>query len=142
MIAEMGAFALVLSLVLSVAQVGLSALGGGLQVRAFAGAGQGAAVGAFIALAAAFAALLHAFITSDFSVANAAANSHTDKPLIYKIAGAWGSHEGSMLLWCLNLTGFGAAVAVQVMSASRPTALSTAASGSRLRPWGASTRSQ
>ena len=60
----------------------------------------------------AFAALIHAFVTSDFSVANVAANSHTEKPLLYKIAGAWGSHEGSILLWCLALTGYGAAVAL------------------------------
>ena len=60
----------------------------------------------------AFAALIHAFVTSDFSVMNVAENSHTAKPLIYKIAGAWGSHEGSMLLWCLMLTGYGAAMAL------------------------------
>ena len=52
---------------------------------------------------------MDAFVTSDFSVANVAENSHTAKPLLYKIAGVWGSHEGSMLLWCLALTGFGAA---------------------------------
>ncbi|MBU4433520.1 MAG: heme lyase CcmF/NrfE family subunit, partial [Alphaproteobacteria bacterium] len=44
--------------------------------------------------------------------ANVAANSHTAKPMLYKVAGAWGSHEGSMLLWCLVLTGYGAAMAV------------------------------
>ncbi|MGH6909058.1 MAG: heme lyase CcmF/NrfE family subunit, partial [Phenylobacterium sp.] len=44
-----------------------------------------------------------------FSVANVAQNSHTEKPLLYRVAGAWGSHEGSMLLWCLALTGYGAA---------------------------------
>ncbi len=65
----------------------------------------------FVAVAIGFAALIHAFVTSDFSVLNVAANSHTQKPLIYKIAGAWGSHEGSMLLWCLILTGYGAAMA-------------------------------
>jgi cytochrome c-type biogenesis protein CcmF len=112
MIAEIGAFALALALVLSVVQAGFAAVGGARRSPALSGAGEGAAVGAFVALAAAFGALVYAFVTSDFSVANAAANSHTDKPLIYKIAGAWGSHEGSMLLWCLNLTGFGAAVAL------------------------------
>src|SRR5204863_1886283 len=76
-----------------------------------AAAGEGAALASFAGVALAFAALIHAFLTSDFSVANVAANSHTEKPLIYKVAGAWGSHEGSMLLWCLALTGFGAAVA-------------------------------
>jgi cytochrome c-type biogenesis protein CcmF len=67
--------------------------------------------GAFLARRLTFLALVHAFVVSDFSVANVAANSHTAKPLLYKVAGAWGSHEGSMLLWCLVLTGYGAAVA-------------------------------
>ncbi len=70
-----------------------------------------APIAAFVALSTAFAALMYAFVTSDFSVANVAANSHTDKPMLYKVAGTWGSHEGSMLLWCLALTGCGAAVA-------------------------------
>ncbi|PXA88600.1 heme lyase NrfEFG subunit NrfE [Caulobacter sp. D5] len=112
MIVEFGAFALVLALVLSVAQSGLSAVGALRRSGALAGAGRGAAVATFAALVCAFAALIHAFVTSDFSVANVAANSHTAKPLLYKVAGAWGSHEGSMLLWCLVLTGYGAAMAV------------------------------
>ena len=111
MISEAGAFALMLALALSVAQVGLSAVGRARRSAVLAGAGEGAALGAFLAVAVAFAALMHAFIVSDFSVANVAANSHTEKPLLYRVAGTWGSHEGSMLLWCLALTGFGAAVA-------------------------------
>src|SRR6185503_8452946 len=79
---------------------------------AIAGAGEGAAAACFIAVATAFAALMYAFVTSDFSVANVAANSHTEKPLLYRVAGTWGSHEGSMLLWDLALTGYGAAMAV------------------------------
>ena len=70
-------------------------------------------------MAIAFACLIHAFVTSDFSVANVAANSHTEKPLLYKVAGAWGSHEGSMLLWCLVLTGYGAAVGALAGAACR-----------------------
>ena len=62
-------------------------------------------------MAVAFGVLMHAFIVSDFSVANVAMNSHTEKPLLYRVAGTWGSHEGSILLWCLALTGFGAALA-------------------------------
>ena len=110
MTAELGAFALALALALSVGQ---SVLGfAGARRPMLAGAGEGATLGVFLAVAAAFAALVTAFVTSDFSVANVAANSHTAKPLLYKVAGAWGSHEGSMLLWCLILTGYGAAVAV------------------------------
>ena len=56
------------------------------------------------------AALMHAYITSDFSVANVVQNSHTDKPLLYKITGVWGNHEGSMLLWIFMLTLCGAAL--------------------------------
>jgi cytochrome c-type biogenesis protein CcmF len=55
---------------------------------------------------------MFAFVTSDFSVANVAQNSHSAKPLFYKITGVWGSHEGSMLLWCLALTGYGAVMAL------------------------------
>jgi cytochrome c biogenesis factor len=61
---------------------------------------------------AAFLALMHAYVTSDFSVETVWANSHTAKPLIYKISGVWGNHEGSMLLWVLILAVFGAAVAL------------------------------
>ncbi len=111
MITELGAFALVLALTLSVAQAGLSAVGGARRSVVLAGAGRGAAVAVFLAVAVAFACLIHAFVVSDFSVANVAANSHTAKPMLYKVAGAWGSHEGSMLLWCLVLTGYGAAMA-------------------------------
>ncbi len=112
MIAEFGAFCLILAFILSAAQVGLSAAGRLRESPAMIGAGEGAAAGAFAAMAAAFACLMNAFVTSDFSVVNVARNSHTAKPLLYKIAGVWGSHEGSMMLWCLALTGFGAAVAL------------------------------
>ena len=59
-----------------------------------------------------FLALMHAYVTSDFSVEAVWANSHSAKPLIYKISGVWGNHEGSMLLWVLILALFGAAVAL------------------------------
>jgi cytochrome c-type biogenesis protein CcmF len=112
MIVELGAFALVLALIASALQSGLSALGGAWRSPVLAGAGRGAALAAFLATAVCFAALVYAFVVSDFSVANVAANSHTAKPLLFKVAGAWGSHEGSMLLWCLVLTGYGAAMAL------------------------------
>jgi cytochrome c-type biogenesis protein CcmF len=112
MTAEFGSFALVLAFALSLAQVGLSAGGRWRGSAALSGAGEGAAAGAFICTAVAFAALMYAFVTSDFSVANVAENSHSAKPLFYKITGVWGSHEGSMLLWCLALTGYGAVLAL------------------------------
>ncbi len=111
MIAEIGAFSLALALALSLAQAVLSGAARMRRSQVLAGAGEGAALAAFAGLLLAFAALMYAFVTSDFSVANVAANSHSDKPLLYRVAGTWGSHEGSMLLWCLALTGCGAAVA-------------------------------
>ena len=65
----------------------------------------------FVLVAIAFIALMTAYVTSDFSVENVWRNSHSAKPLLYKISGVWGNHEGSMILWVLILTLFGAAVA-------------------------------
>jgi cytochrome c-type biogenesis protein CcmF len=110
--AELGQFALALALCLSAAQAAFSFAGAARRDAALAGAGEGAALGAFAAAALAFGALIFAFVTSDFSVINVAANSHTEKPLLYKVAGAWGSHEGSILLWCFVLTGYGVSVAL------------------------------
>src|SRR5579859_3695848 len=111
MIAEIGSFALVLGLAFAIAQVVLSVSARLRRSVVLAAAGEGAALASFAGVAIAFACLIHAFVTSDFSVANVAANSHTEKPMLYKVAGAWGSHEGSILLWCLILTGYGAAAA-------------------------------
>ena len=110
MVVESGAFALALAWALSLAQTAAGGWGwrGGAALRGLA---EGAALSAFATAALAFAALTCAFISSDFSVAAVAANSHTAKPLLYRVAGVWGNHEGSMLLWCLMLTGDGAAVA-------------------------------
>jgi cytochrome c-type biogenesis protein CcmF len=55
--------------------------------------------------------LTYAFVTSDFSLKLVVMNSHTDKPMLYKITGVWGNHEGSLLLWVLILALFGAAAA-------------------------------
>jgi cytochrome c-type biogenesis protein CcmF len=111
MIAEFGSFALILGLVFAIAQAALSAAARVRRSTVLAAAGEGAALASFAGVAIAFACLIHAFVTSDFSVANVAANSHTEKPMLYKVAGAWGSHEGSILLWCFILTGYGAAAA-------------------------------
>ena len=112
MIPELGQFALALALAAALVQ----------SVLPIAGASRGDALwmrsGAATALlqaglvAVAFGALVWSFVVSDFTVANVAANSHSLKPLIYKVAGAWGSHEGSLLLWVLMLAAFGAGVAL------------------------------
>jgi cytochrome c-type biogenesis protein CcmF len=80
-----------------------------IGLMAFAGQ---AALTQFALIVLAFSCLAYAFAASDFSIEVVAANSHTTKPLFYKIAGVWGNHEGSMLLWVLILATFGAAVAV------------------------------
>ncbi|MFM8821186.1 MAG: hypothetical protein ACKOD3_11750, partial [Phenylobacterium sp.] len=91
--------------------VGLSVAGRLRRSVVLAGAGEGAALAGFGALTLSFAALVYAFVISDFSVMNVAANSHSEKPLLYRVSAAWGSHEGSMLLWNIALTGFGAVLA-------------------------------
>jgi cytochrome c-type biogenesis protein CcmF len=74
--------------------------------------GESAAIAQFLFVALAFAALAHAYLVSDFSVANVTENSNSAMPLIYKFSGVWGNHEGSMLLWSLILATFGVFVAV------------------------------
>lgn len=68
---------------------------------------QPASAAQLCAIVCAFFLLVFAYATSDFSLLSVVLNSHTDKPLIYKISGSWGNHEGSMLLWMLVLSGFG-----------------------------------
>ncbi len=65
-----------------------------------------------VLVAMAFLAVVQAFAVSDFSLALAANHSHSLKPLIFKISGVWGNHEGSMLLWVLILVIFGGMVAL------------------------------
>src|SRR5262245_2422223 len=109
MIAEIGAFAAALALALSLAQGALGLFASRRDSRAEATAATAQAAAALCLLA--FVCLIAVFVRSDFSVAVVAANSHTDKPLLYKIAGAWGNHEGSMLLWCSVSALFGAILA-------------------------------
>jgi cytochrome c-type biogenesis protein CcmF len=101
---EAGHVAAFLALALSLAQ-GVFGLRGERRLAGLI------AVGAFGLMALSFLTLINAFVTSDFSVALVANNSHTLKPIVYKIAGTWGNHEGSMALWCLVTLGFGAAAA-------------------------------
>ncbi len=112
MITEIGHFALVLALALALVQMVLPVLGARRGDVAMMQVGEPAAVAQFAMVSVAFAALTYAYVVSDFSVKNVFENSHSAKPMIYKVTGVWGNHEGSMLLWLLMLTGFGAAVAV------------------------------
>ncbi|WP_297326340.1 heme lyase CcmF/NrfE family subunit [uncultured Bartonella sp.] len=65
----------------------------------------------FVLVLISFASLIHAYIVSDFSVLNVVQNSHSEKPLLYKITGVWGNHEGSMLLWVFIITFFSSLIA-------------------------------
>ena len=74
----------------------------------------------FFLLSVSFFILILSYINSDFSLFNVWSNSHTSKPLIYKISGSWGNHEGSMLLWCwvMSLYGFLVSLNIQKISQS------------------------
>jgi cytochrome c-type biogenesis protein CcmF len=111
MIAELGHFALALALVLAIVQSVVPLYGAARGEPALMALGGSTAIGQFALVALAFVALAHAYVTSDFSLATVAENSHSTKPLLYKITGVWSNHEGSMVLWVLILTLFGAAVA-------------------------------
>ncbi|WP_142416408.1 heme lyase CcmF/NrfE family subunit [Bartonella massiliensis] len=65
----------------------------------------------FILLLLSFLVMIYAHAVSDFSVLNVVENSHSEKPMLYKITGVWGNHEGSMLLWVLSLAFFSALMA-------------------------------
>lgn len=111
MIVEIGHYALVLALTLSLVQSIVPVVGAARRDQGWMAVGPTAALAQFALVAFAFAALTSAHVVSDFSLANVVENSHSTKPLIYKISGVWGNHEGSMLLWVLILATFGAAVA-------------------------------
>ena len=112
MLAELGHFALILATMLALVQAVVPLWGAQRGDSNLMAVGQPSALlqAGFVAFS--FGALVHAYATSDFSLANVAENSHSAKPMLYKITGVWGNHEGSMLLWILILALFGAAVAV------------------------------
>ena len=112
MTAEIGQFALVLALCVAVVQATLPMIGAARDNAAWMALARPSAVMQFALIAISFAALTEAYLVSDFSVLNVAQNSHSAKPLLYKISGVWGNHEGSLLLWILILTLFGALVAL------------------------------
>ena len=112
MITEIGHYALVLALVLAIVQSAAPLWGVLRNDAALMATARPVAVAQFLLIALSFAALTHAYLTSDFSLLNVVQNSHSAKPLIYKLSGVWGNHEGSMLLWVLILALFGALVAL------------------------------
>lgn len=111
MIVELGHFALVLALMVAVVQSTLPLWGAQTRNAALMALAAPAAVAQFVLVALSFAVLTWAFVVSDFSLAVVTSNSHTTKPMLYKISGVWGNHEGSLLLWVLILALFGACAA-------------------------------
>jgi cytochrome c-type biogenesis protein CcmF len=112
MITELGHFALILALFVAIIQSTVPLIGAARRQVGWMAVGRSCALTGFVLTALAMLALMHAYVTSDFSVINVIENSHTDKPLLYKITGVWGNHEGSMLLWVFMLALCAAAVAL------------------------------
>ena len=111
MIVELGHYALVLALAVAVYQTLVPLYGAQVKNPRLMELAAPAAAVQFLLIVFSFAALIQAYVASDFSVLNVWQNSHTAKPFIYKITGTWANHEGSMLLWVLILSLFTLAVA-------------------------------
>jgi cytochrome c-type biogenesis protein CcmF len=110
-IAEAGHYALVLALALALIQSTVPIAGARWGDQALMNVARSTALAQFLFAAVSFTALVTLHVASDFSVVNVFENSHSAKPLLYKITGVWGNHEGSMLLWVLILALFGGLVA-------------------------------
>ncbi|APZ54339.1 Cytochrome c heme lyase subunit CcmF [Salipiger abyssi] len=111
MVTELGHFALILAFLVACVQAVVPMVGAQKRWPGWMAVAEPAATAQFLLTALSFAALTHAFITSDFSLRVVVQNSHSAKPMLYKISGVWGNHEGSMLLWVLILSLFGALAA-------------------------------
>ncbi|MEN8934540.1 heme lyase CcmF/NrfE family subunit [Planktotalea arctica] len=111
MITELGHFALILAFLVAIVQSIVPLIGAHKHWYGWMAVAEPAAKLQFLLTGFSFAALTYAFVTSDFSLRLVWLNSHSAKPMIYKISGVWGNHEGSMLLWVLILTLFGACAA-------------------------------
>ncbi len=112
MITELGHFALILAFFTACFQAVVPLIGAQKRWPGWMAVAVPAAILQFLLTAGAFAALMWAFITSDFSLRVVMLNSHSAKPMLYQITGVWGNHEGSMLLWVLIVTVFGAFAAL------------------------------
>jgi cytochrome c-type biogenesis protein CcmF len=111
MIIELGHFAIILALVVSLVQTSLPLIGAQRNNASLMQLGTSCGIAAFVLVALSFAALTYSFVVSDFSVLLVATNSQIAKPLIYKFSGVWANHEGSMLLWVFILVIFSALIA-------------------------------
>ncbi|MGG7646312.1 heme lyase CcmF/NrfE family subunit [Rhodovulum sp. YNF3179] len=111
MVAELGHFALIVAALIAVVQAVVPMIGAHKRWYGWMELAVPAASAQFFLTLISFGALTWAFVTSDFSVQLVVTNSHSAKPMLYKITGVWGNHEGSMLLWVLILALFGAMAA-------------------------------
>src|SRR6476661_8193581 len=121
MIPELGHFALIVALLVAATQGIVPMLGAARNQRRMMALARPAARMQFALVAIAFACLAWSFASNDFSVQNVASHSNSRLPLHYRIAATWGSHEGSLLLWMLMLSGW--ACAVTLFSRHLPMAL-------------------
>ena len=112
MIPELGQFALLLALVAALVQSVLPIVGASKRNVLWMQSATTTAVLQLGLIGLAFAALMRSFVVSDFTVRNVVENSNSLKPMLFKVSGTWGSHEGSLLLWVLILALFGAGVAI------------------------------
>lgn len=112
MITELGHFALILAFLIAIVQMVVPLIGAHKRWPGWMAVAEPAAQAQFLFTAFAFGALMWAFISSDFSLRLVVLNSHSAKPLLYKISGTWGNHEGSMLLWVFIVALFGAVASV------------------------------
>lgn len=111
MTTELGHFALILAFAVAIVQMIVPLIGAHKRWPGWMAVAEPAAGAQFVLTALSFGALTWAFVASDFSLNVVVANSHSAKPMLYKISGTWGNHEGSMLLWVLIVTLFGAMAA-------------------------------
>jgi len=120
MTAELGHFSLILALMVAIVQMVIPMVGAQKNWRNWMDVAVPAAFVQFALTAVSFGALMYAFAVSDFSLELVVRNSHSTKPMLYKLAGTWGNHEGSMLLWVTILSLFGALVALFGRNLPRP----------------------
>ena len=112
MIPELGHFAIIIALLVAGVQAFFSLAGAATGNRPWMNVARPAAHAQFVLVALAFVCLAVSFLNNDFSVLNVASNSNSALPWFYRIAATWGSHEGSLLLWVLMLSGWMSAVAL------------------------------
>ncbi|HET9977492.1 MAG TPA: heme lyase CcmF/NrfE family subunit, partial [Burkholderiaceae bacterium] len=113
MLPELGHLALIVALVIAAALGVLPLVGAQCGINAWMAFARPAAQAQFGFVALAFATLMASFANNDFSLVNVASNSNSELPMAYRLAATWGSHEGSMLLWVLMLTGWACAVSLR-----------------------------